>query len=113
MRVQNAAAVTRSADAQEPILGEFPFYSGKAARLQQANKGRCIAFLYVMHVAEELASWPERDKRTRLWVRAPWERMFVLRVAYVQSILSVKSADACCRFQCAVFAGGGAPVVSA
>ncbi len=55
---------------QEPMLGEFPFCSGKAARLIEENKGRCRAFMYVMHVSEELASWPERHKRTRLWVRA-------------------------------------------
>ena len=50
-------------------MGIFPFYSGKASRLQQANQGRCIAYMFVMHVAEELPTWPEGDKRTRRWVR--------------------------------------------
>lgn len=51
------------------MLGEFPFYSGKASRLEQANQGRCLAYMFVMHVAEELQTWPEGEKRTRIWVR--------------------------------------------
>ena len=54
---------------QEPMLGAFSFHSGKASRLQQANQGRCVAYMFIMHVAEELQTWPEGEKRTRLWVR--------------------------------------------
>ena len=53
---------------QEPVLGAFSFYSGKASRLQQANQGRCVAYMFIMHVAEELQIWPEGEKRTRIWV---------------------------------------------
>ncbi len=62
------------------MLGEVVFCSGKAARLLEENKGRCRAFMYVMHVSEELASWPERHKRTRLWVRAQRQCVTVLHV---------------------------------
>lgn len=65
------------------MLGEFPFYSGKASRLQQANQGRCLAYMFVMHVAEELQTWPEGGKRTRLWVRHPplarWPHLWAVR----------------------------------
>lgn len=30
--------------------------------------GRCKAFIYVMHVAEELPAWPESKDRRRVWV---------------------------------------------
>lgn len=52
---------------EEPMLGAFSFHSGKASRLQQANQGRCVAYMFIMHVAEELQTWPEGEKRTRLW----------------------------------------------
>lgn len=53
--------------AQEPIIGKFP-YSGKAER-QQA--GRCVAYLFAMHVSELLPEWPEANQRKREWVSEP------------------------------------------
>jgi hypothetical protein len=53
---------------QEPLLGEFPFYSGKAERLATAHQGRCTAFFFAMHVTEVLAVWPEAGQRDREWV---------------------------------------------
>lgn len=52
---------------EEPIIGKFPFYSGKAERLATAHQGRCMAYLFVMHVSEELPAWPEAGQRTREW----------------------------------------------
>ena len=54
---------------QEPLLGAFPFHSGKAERMHHANQGRCIAYMFVMRVQEELAVWPEAGQRERVWVR--------------------------------------------
>eukprot|EP00887_Chlorella_sp_A99_P005778 scaffold1.g5778.t1 len=51
-----------------PALGAFPFHSNKAERLHTANKGRCIAHVFVLHVTEELADWPEARQRQRVWV---------------------------------------------
>ena len=68
---------------QEPIIGKFPFSSGKAERQSAAHQGRCVAYLFAMHVSEELASWPEGHQRSRHWVslqeacckcRYPWMR---------------------------------------
>lgn len=68
---------------QEPIIGKFPFHSGKAERQSAAHQGRCVAYLFAMHVSEELASWPEGHQRSRHWVslqeacckcRYPWMR---------------------------------------
>jgi len=53
---------------EEPILGAFSFCSGKAERLHNANQGRCIAYMFVMKVQEELAVWPEAGQRDRVWV---------------------------------------------
>ncbi len=32
------------------------------------GSGRCKAYIYVMHVAEELPAWPESKDRQRVWV---------------------------------------------
>lgn len=53
---------------QEPIIGKFAFHSGKAERQASAHGGRCIAYLFALHVTEELAVWPEAGQRTREWV---------------------------------------------
>lgn len=90
---------------EEPMLGEFPFYSGKASRLQQANQGRCLAYMFVMHVAEELQTWPEGGKRTRLWCTLE-DALLSVRHEWMRSALSlwierqgwqaaVRPADAC------------------
>ncbi|KAK9819718.1 hypothetical protein WJX72_001641 [[Myrmecia] bisecta] len=47
------------------MVGVFPFYSSKAARVH--IQGRCIAYMFVMHVVEELPAWPEQAHRTRVW----------------------------------------------
>jgi len=73
---------------EEPMVGIFPFYSGKASRLQQANQGRCIAYMFVMHVAEELPTWPEGDKRTRRWCTLD-EAVHIVRHEWMQNALSV------------------------
>lgn len=58
----------RRAPLQEPMLGVFAYSSAKASRLALSTKPRGIAYMFIMHVAEELQKWPEADKRTRLWV---------------------------------------------
>lgn len=52
---------------EEPIIGKFAFHSGKAERQASAHGGRCIAYLFALHVTEELAVWPEAGQRTREW----------------------------------------------
>ena len=56
-------------------MGAYVFSSGKAARKQAADgcqvpaePGRCVAHMFVMHVAEELPTWPEGGERKRIWV---------------------------------------------
>lgn len=46
-------------------LGVYPYSNRKPV---PGQKG-CIAYMFVMHVLEELATWPEAGHRTRLWVR--------------------------------------------
>jgi diphosphoinositol-polyphosphate diphosphatase len=53
---------------EEPLLGAFPFHSGKAERLHTDNQGKCIAYMFVMRVQEELPVWPEAGQRNRVWV---------------------------------------------
>lgn len=62
---------------EEPMLGPLSFKSAKH------GNAACIASLYVMHVAEELAVWPEHNERKRAWLslkdasqlcRHPWMR---------------------------------------
>lgn len=53
---------------EDDMLGTFPYSSAKSTRLARANQGRGIAYMFVMHVAEELEHWPEGDKRTRCWL---------------------------------------------
>lgn len=57
------------------MVGAYVFSSGKAARKQAADgcqvpaePGRCVAHMFVMHVAEELPTWPEGSERKRIWV---------------------------------------------
>lgn len=52
---------------QEPMVGAYGFSSKKAAR-GHADCGRCMAHMFVMHVAEELTTWPESTERQRVWV---------------------------------------------
>ncbi|PNW87043.1 hypothetical protein CHLRE_02g106500v5 [Chlamydomonas reinhardtii] len=55
---------------EEPLLGVFPFTSGKyyiQEGQSAATPGRCKAYIYVMHVAEELPCWPESNDRQRVW----------------------------------------------
>lgn len=61
---------------QDDMVGAYVFSSGKAARKQAAaggqvpaEPGRCVAHMFVMHVAEELPTWPEGSERKRIWVR--------------------------------------------
>jgi hypothetical protein len=53
---------------QEPMLGSFAFQSGKQERVHNVHNGRCTAHMFIMHVAEELSSWPESRERQRAWV---------------------------------------------
>ena len=57
-----------AAGRQEPLLGTFPYFSGKIAGAGKA-RGRCIAYMFAMRVAEELPTWPEGSTRKRVWVR--------------------------------------------
>lgn len=51
---------------QEPVLGQFEFRSGKPGLPD--GEGHCQAYVFVMHVAEELECWPEGSERHRTWV---------------------------------------------
>lgn len=50
------------------MVGAYLFKSNKAARKHTAQEGRCVAHMFVMHVAEELPTWPEGAERKRVWV---------------------------------------------
>lgn len=50
------------------MVGAYPFKSNKAARQHNAEQGKCVAHMFVMHVAEELTTWPEGAERKRVWV---------------------------------------------
>ena len=49
---------------EEPMLGSFRFQNRKAS---PGSKG-CLAYMYVLHVEEELAQFPEQAERIRKWV---------------------------------------------
>jgi hypothetical protein len=51
-------------------LGSFGYTSSKLAGVVVPNGFRNLAYIFVMHVTEELSKWPEREKRTRHWVRS-------------------------------------------
>ncbi len=48
----------------------FPFASSKAPppNGSAARTGGCAAHMFVMHVGEELPTWPEGSERQRCWV---------------------------------------------
>lgn len=48
-------------------LGVFPFSSGKEERMRNVHQGRCLAHMFILHVAEELEEWPESADRQRAW----------------------------------------------
>mmetsp|Transcript_26445 Transcript_26445/g.57690 ORF Transcript_26445/g.57690 Transcript_26445/m.57690 type:complete len:255 (+) Transcript_26445:345-1109(+) len=54
---------------EEPMVGIFPFQSLKGPQSSDVtpHQGKCIAHMYVMHVAEELDVWPESKERQRHW----------------------------------------------
>lgn len=54
------------------MLGTFR-YVGKPDRKHNASNAavRCVVHMFVMHVAEELPTWPEHSERQRVWVRVP------------------------------------------
>ncbi|CAL8464818.1 g4353 [Coccomyxa elongata] len=50
-----------------PMLGRFR-YVGKPDRKHSANtQVACVVHMFVMHVAEELRTWPEQEQRQRHW----------------------------------------------
>lgn len=53
---------------EDEILGSFGYTSSKLAGVVVPNGFRNLAYIFVMHVTEELSKWPEREKRTRHWV---------------------------------------------
>ncbi|KAL3133300.1 hypothetical protein ABBQ38_007179 [Trebouxia sp. C0009 RCD-2024] len=55
---------------EDDMVGAYLFSSSKAARIQSAEPGRCLAHMFVMHVAEELPTWPEGSERKRVWCSA-------------------------------------------
>eukprot|EP00884_Botryococcus_braunii_P004645 jgi/Botrbrau1/14181/Bobra.182_3s0114.1 len=78
-------------------LGPFTFLSGKLTH------GHCVAYMFAMHVEEELEHWPEENTRQRRWCtveeavlrcRHPWMRDALLTwlerqghdVGYLQQI---------------------------
>lgn len=63
-----------------PMIGEFPFVSGKALRgvKQTAYDGRCVAYVFCLYVEEELSKWPEYGQRQRAWFTIP-EAMALLK----------------------------------
>ena len=54
---------------QVPMLGKFR-YMGKPDK-QHTAPVKCIIHMFVMHVADELAVWPEMAQRQRFWVSTP------------------------------------------
>lgn len=58
---------------EDPLLGTFSFQGGKAVSSGMGGLAgmhrvsRCKAYIYVMHVAEELQTWPESKDRQRIW----------------------------------------------
>lgn len=54
---------------EEPQIGMFHFSSGKPGSHQKSvHQGKCIAHMFVLHVAEMLDVWPESEERQRIWV---------------------------------------------
>ncbi|EIE22853.1 hypothetical protein COCSUDRAFT_42441 [Coccomyxa subellipsoidea C-169] len=50
-----------------PMLGRFR-YVGKPDRQHSAGtQVACVVHMFVMHVAEELRTWPEQEQRQRHW----------------------------------------------
>lgn len=56
---------------QVPMLGRFR-YVGKPDRQHTSVSGQvaCVVHMFVMHVAEELRTWPEQGQRQRYWVQS-------------------------------------------
>ena len=55
---------------QEPLLGPFPFRSGKTQGASPSpSPPMCLAHMFALRVTEELAHWPEAAQRQRQWVR--------------------------------------------
>lgn len=71
---------------EDPMVGEFHFISGKALRLQRAQEGHCIAYVFGMHVEEELTIWPEQAQRQRAWFRVS-EAMALLKSDWMRDAL--------------------------
>jgi len=70
-----------------PMLGEFPFSSGKTFADTSTSLSRgCIAHIFVMHVAEELEVWPESHQRMRYWC-PPLEASARCRYDWMRSAL--------------------------
>ena len=69
------------------MLGTFR-YVGKPDRKHTASDAavRCVVHLFVMHVAEELQTWPEHSERQRVWVKPS------------HALLHQNLAIACCHF---------------
>lgn len=104
---------------QEPIIGKFPFYSGKAERLHTAHRGQCLAYLFVMHVSEVLPDWPEAAQRKREWVslqeacsRCRYDWMREALVAWMQR-KGWESAAAACLQACSTEDDATAPASAA
>jgi len=53
---------------EDAVLGQFTFQSHKQERLHNVHQGRCRAYMFIMHVEEELQAWPEFPDRQRCWV---------------------------------------------
>ncbi|PSC76670.1 nudix hydrolase mitochondrial-like [Micractinium conductrix] len=90
-------------DLQEPIIGKFAFASGKADAAATSHGGRCIAYLFALHVTEELPTWPEAHQRTRHWcslqeacARCRYDWMREALVAWITS-RGWDAAAAACR----------------
>lgn len=49
-------------------MGTYTFSSNKAVRVESVEQRKCVAYMFVMHVVEELATWPEQQHRSRVWV---------------------------------------------
>lgn len=75
---------------EEPLVGKFPFLSAKAPaqRTQMTHGGRCMAYLFVMHVSEVLEVWPEAKQRKREWVSyiCPWGLGWSLVEAHLDAL---------------------------
>lgn len=53
------------------MLGRFRYVGKPDRRHTAGTQVACVVHMFVMHVAEELQTWPEQEQRQRHWVSQP------------------------------------------